>query len=447
VANHVDDKRIYISIYLNGHGFVPAGVILFNETLNYAGFVYYKSYADNGYPPLNPGTLNYQTQRTLQFPVDVRTNKEMLDKTFWELLPENGDFGTNVLMSRYPEYFSMRKAQKLYFLGSRVVGGLSCYVERNKLEENITSEDWLDEVRKESVAFYTQKISSIRHVQGLDALTSYGGVRPKAMYKDERGQYWIAKFNVPSDPYNMARVEHMAMLMAKDSGLEVPETKVLTLPSGEDVFLSKRFDRLGNKRAHGLSFFAVAPAIDFERERPKAGEGHSALVMAQLVRRFSTNKRADQEELAKKLMVDVGFHNTDNHLRNIRFILNDRNEWSLAPSFDILFDPRERPHTYGPAGLSAEETHLNNEKVTSQIASFTDLSYEQVASFAQATQESVDQVESFAAQVQLSEQDLAKVQNALTIGTLGPAAMFRIEQAKRAKHAPTPKPTLGGFAH
>jgi hypothetical protein len=357
----------------------------------------------------------------------------MLDRTFWEMLPSQGDFGTNVIISRHPEYFSMNNAQKLYFLGSRVVGGLSCYVEKNQPEQNITGLDWLDEVRKESVDFFTKQITSIKHVHAMDALTSYGGVRPKAMYKDENGHFWIAKFNLPSDPYNMAKAEHMAMLMARASGLKVPDTKVLTLESGEDVFFTKRFDRSGNHRAHGLSFFAVAHAIEFERERPKAGIGHTASVMGKLVSRFSQDKKNDQEMLARKLLIDVGFNNTDNHLRNIRFLLNEKNQWTTSPSFDILFDPRDKPHTYGPAGLSRAETHLNNEEVIKQIAGFTDLTYEKVAGFAQQVQNNLDRVEEFAHSVQMSEQDLLKIQNAISIGSIGPEATFRLEQMKRMK--------------
>lgn len=441
-----NEKRIYVSVYLRGEGFVPAGVVLFSDVMNYAGFVYYKSYTDNHYPPLNPGTLNYQTQRTLHFPVDVKNNPEMLDRTFWELLPTQGDFGTNVLISRHPEYFSMNNAQKLYFLGSRVVGGLSCYVDKPQQEQNITGTDWLDEIRKESVAFFTKQITSIKHVHAMDALTSYGGVRPKAMFKDEQGFYWIAKFNLPSDPYNMARIEHVSMQMARDCGLEVPDTKVLTLPSGEDVFLTKRFDRVDTHRMHGLSFFAVAPAIDFERVKPKAGQGHSASVMGKLVSRFSQEKRSDQELLAKKLLVDTGFNNTDNHLRNIRFILNAENRWSMSPSFDILFDPRDKPHTYSPAGLARQDTHLNNDDVFKNIASFTELPFEQVVAYADQTQKVLNNFERYAHASQLSDQDILKLQNAISIGTIGPEATFRLEQQKRLKmtggQPSAPKPTF-----
>ena len=430
---HSDDKRIYVSVFLQGEGFVPAGTILFNDVMNYAGFVYFKSYADNNYPPLNPGTLNYQTQKTLYFPVDVRTNPDMIDRTFWELLPSQGDFGTSVLISRYPEYFSMTNAQKLYFLGSRVVGGLSCYVDKQKNEQSIIGIDWLDEIRRESVAFFTKQIASMKNSSAFDVLTSYGGVRPKAMFRDDQGGFWIAKFNLPSDPYNMARAEHLAITMAKDCGLHTPETKVLTLPSGEDVFLTKRFDRNEKQRFHGLSFFAVAPAIDFERQRPAAGVGHSAQVMGKLVSRFSEHKKSDQEATANKLLVDIGFNNTDNHLRNSRFILGEDNKWTVSPTFDVIFDPRDKPHTYSPAGLSRQDTYLNNEEVLVKIAGFCNLPVETVAKMAEKTRLVCENWEEYALDANLSTQDMMKIENAMKLGSVGPVALANLEEQKRKR--------------
>jgi HipA-like C-terminal domain len=438
-----DEKHIYVSIFIQGEGFVPAGTVVFNDVANYAGFVYYNSYIQHGYPPLNPGTLNYQTHKTPYFPVDTKTNPDMVDRTFWELLPTQGDFGTNVLISHHPEYFSMNNAQKLYFLGSRVVGGLSCYVDKPQNEQNIVGQDWLDEIRRESVAFFTRRISSIQHVTAIDALTSYGGVRPKAMYKDEHGHFWIAKFNLPSDPYNMARAEHLAMTMSRDAGLVVPDSKVLTLASGEDVFLTKRFDRHNDSRHHGLSFFSVAPSIEFERTKPKPGQGHTAAVMGTLVSRFSQSKQHDQEALARKLLVDVGFNNTDNHLRNIRFILDGQNKWVLSPSFDILFDPTAKPHTYSPTGLSREDTHLNNENTIKQIASYADLPFERVLALSERVDKTLANFETYASAAQLNEQDFLKIQTAVNIGKIGPVATFKLEEQKRLRlnQAATFRPT------
>ena len=230
------------------------------------------------------------------------------------------------------------------------------------------------------------------------------------------------------------------MTMAAECGLNAPQTKILTLPSGEDVFLTKRFDRNGLERQHGLSFYSLAPAIQFERLKPQQGVGHSAHVMAQIVDRFTTHTHQNQENLAKKLLVDIAFNNTDNHLRNIRLLLNQKNEWEVSPSFDILFDPRSKPHTYSPAGLTREETHLNNPEVVSLIAKFTNLDHAKVEELKDTVVGVVDRLEEFALKAGVSEQDLFKVKNAVTIGMVGPEVMFKIEEQKRLKFAEGLKP-------
>lgn len=71
--------------------------------------------------------------------------------------------------------------------------------------------------------------------------TSMGGARPKAVVEDENG-LWIAKFNRPDDKWNSARVEHAMLLLARECGLHVAESRIVTA-GGRDVLLVKRFDR------------------------------------------------------------------------------------------------------------------------------------------------------------------------------------------------------------
>ena len=106
------DKHIYISVYLHQKGFVPAGVIVFNTEYGYSGFSYFTSYIENNYPPLNPATLNWRDGNQRFFVVNAEQNRQMLDRTFWEILPNQNDWGNQVLISRYPEYSSIKALAK-----------------------------------------------------------------------------------------------------------------------------------------------------------------------------------------------------------------------------------------------------------------------------------------------------------------------------------------------
>ena len=369
------DKHVYINIHLGGQ-WVPAGAVTFNDAHGYAGFSYFDSYIANDLPPLNPATLNYRDTGSRHFVVDPALNRSMLDRTFCELLPAQGDFGYEAIVSRFPQYRSMNHAQQLYFLGNRCVGGLASYIKRPREELSIDSVAWLDDVRREAVAFHLREITRLRHNgDAFLAMTSYGGVRPKAMYRDEAGRFWIAKFNSPTDPYDMAVAEHAAMTMAKAAGMRVPETKVMSMPSGENVFLTERFDRVGSERRHGLALYSLVPGIELGGAGPKP---NTAAVMATIVRRFSDFQDVDTVNLALKFLVDVGFNNVDNHLRNTRMILNERNLWELSPAFDITFNPRSQPHVYNPAGLALGDTFLNNDALVEGIARQTGVPVDKV---------------------------------------------------------------------
>lgn len=433
-----ENKSIYISIWIYGEGWIPAGTITFNESVGLSGFSYFNSYINNDYPPLNPATLNYRQTQSRHFAIDPRTNKHMLDRTFWELLPMTGDFCTNVLLSRHPEYQTMTHVQKLYFLGNRMVGGLASYVGKEREESSIDSLSWLDQLRKESVDFHLREVSRMYDYKAFDALTSYGGARPKAMYKEKDGTYWIAKFNIPTDPYNMARVEHTAMLMAQASGVIVPRTKVIVLPSGEDVFLTERFDRKDGERAHGLALFSMLPGVHIDKDKlnnPMAPhlKGNLSSVMATIVRAVSDFKDADTMNLVLKLLIDVGFNNTDNHLRNTRMILNRNNKWELSPVFDVIFNPASQPFTYNPGGLILNETHLTSDKLVEGISKQTGVNAEMIAIAANKVKGVTENFNKYCDLAGVSMDDRKKIEMAINLGTHGPEAVFRHEQKMKEK--------------
>ena len=295
----------------------------------------------------------------------------MLDRTFWELLPSSGDWASQVFASKYPEYASLRHAEQLFMLGHRVVGGLETFIETPDDEICVTDLAWLEDVRRESVGYYMRQIDRMPLILGsgaprnLNPMTSYGGQRPKCSFEDEDG-LWIAKFNLPNDPYDMALGEHLAMELVRRSGVQAAESKVIQLPSGENVFCSKRFDRDGDERHHSLSLYALAPGNVLNRNPMMPG--HPGGFMHRLVLRYSDFASADAMGMVSKFLLDIALNNTDNHLRNLRMILNRDHRWELAPLFDVTCDPFNGPHKYNPAGLPLSELYLQNEALPQAMA-------------------------------------------------------------------------------
>lgn len=418
------DKHIYINVYLHKRNFVPAGVITFNEQLGYSSFSYFQNYIDENLPPLNPSTLNWRENNERHFIVDNKQNNQMLDRTFWEMLPTNSDWGHQVLSNRYPEYETFNNAQKLHFLGRRIVGGLDSYVKEKAEEENIVGEDWLDKIRDESINFYLKRIEKISHIKAINPLTIYGGVRPKCMFEDEDGNFWIAKFNLPNDPYDMAIAEQVAMDMARDMGLSCAETKVLQLPSGENVFLSKRFDRKGNQRFHSLSLFALAPGNGMVKN--PLVPGNPGGFIQRLVKRYSDFENMDVVNIVVKLLLDIGLNNTDNHLRNLRIILNENYKWQLSPMYDIIFNPYSQNHVYNPANLPLGELYLANPNLADAMAKELGVDSDIIYAQIQKVFEVTENWEAYCDKYGMSAEDKIKIGNAVMLG------LFRKEMKKKA---------------
>lgn len=176
---------------------------------------------------------------------------------------------------------------------------------------------------------------------------SPGGARPKvtvALSADgdrcisgfheipEGYQHWIVKFRARNgDPDCMGRIEMAYAQMARDAGIEMPETRLIAAEVNdrtEHYFAVRRFDRDGMRKKHVLTLGGMleashrVPCLDYDQLLQAVG--------------FATR---DVREVAKafRLMVfNVLAHNKDDHVRNFAFI-RDGDDWRLTPAFDLTF--------------------------------------------------------------------------------------------------------------
>lgn len=407
------NKHIYINVFLSGVGFESCGVITYNPLSENAVFSYFEEYITKEYPPINPATLNYRKSQSRHFIVDRNINNELLDKTFWELIPNENDWGDHVLSAEYEEYDKLNKVEKLFFLNTRQVGGLESYSVEPEVESSIDSINFLDRVRDDSINFYLRNIEKIRYIKSIKPLTGYGGIRPKCMFEDEKGEFWIAKFNTPNDSHDMVKFEKTTLDMARDSGLRTTDTKILMLPSGHEAFLSKRFDRDEDRRFHSLSFFALMDKNDMVKGNY---QGNPGSYVKQLIDKYSDFKDHDTLRLVQKYLIDIAFNNTDNHLRNIRLILNNEHKWELSPNFDIVANQYEQSHIYNPLEINSEELYLLNPNLP-------ELFEKKYSIDKKIINENIDRIigvmenwEEYCDKNNMSEEDKVKFCNALNIG-------------------------------
>ncbi|MEJ0025945.1 MAG: HipA domain-containing protein [Rhizomicrobium sp.] len=170
----------------------------------------------------------------------------------------------------------------------------------------------------------------------LLAGTSMGGARPKVVVEDD-GALWIAKFNRPDDKWNNARVEHAMLVLAQACGLNVAESKIVTV-GNRDVLLVKRFDRekakTGYRRARMVSGLTLLRTEDSHQSRDR----WSYILLAEELRRVSAEAKRDANELFRRMCFNALISNTDDHPRNHAVIAKGR-DWRLSPAYDLTPTP------------------------------------------------------------------------------------------------------------
>lgn len=159
--------------------------------------------------------------------------------------------------------------------------------------------------------------------------SSLGGARPKASVRDEEGVLCLAKFPSRQDRSDIGAWEILAHRLAAKAGINVPHTRAFRMPdSAYTTFLARRFDRTAAGRR--LAFVSAMTLT----QRNDGEAGASYLELVDLLQSRGANTHADCLELFRRVIFSILIHNTDDHLRNHGFIIEERGI-SLSPAYDI----------------------------------------------------------------------------------------------------------------
>ncbi|MEA5402981.1 HipA domain-containing protein [Arcicella sp. DC2W] len=160
--------------------------------------------------------------------------------------------------------------------------------------------------------------------------SSLGGARPKASIVDTNNHLWIAKFPSNFDNRDTAAWEMVIYELAQKSGIQMSEAMIQKFSGQHHTFLTKRFDRVNNKRIHfasAMTLLGYTDGTDFQ-------DGVSYLQLAEFIMRNGSNVEGDLEQLWRRIVFNICVSNTDDHLRNHGFLLTNKG-WVLSPAFDI----------------------------------------------------------------------------------------------------------------
>jgi serine/threonine-protein kinase HipA len=169
----------------------------------------------------------------------------------------------------------------------------------------------------------------------LRAGSSLGGARPKAHVVDAAGRIAIAKFpSVSSDTWNVMAWEKVALDLARDAGIKVPDSQLIHV-GARNVLVVGRFDRRGATRVGYASAMTMLEASD--------GDQRSYLEIAGVIEERSAATTADLNQLWRRMAFSILISNTDDHLRNHGFLHERADSWSLSPAFDLNPNPDPGP--------------------------------------------------------------------------------------------------------
>ena len=144
--------------------------------------------------------------------------------------------------------------------------------------------------------------------------------------------------------------EQLSMMTAAKCGIEVPESFIIDLGSGEDkevLYATRRYDRtfegavdtinglMCPLRLHQEDFsqaIGIPSTSKYEKER----SGYMRR-MFELLRQFSTNPIADQQKLWDLIVFCFCLGNTDAHIKNFSLLYGkDLRSIRLAPAYDLV---------------------------------------------------------------------------------------------------------------
>lgn len=235
---------------------------------------------------------------------------------------------------------------RLAHVGSHALGALV-------FEPDHSADDTQNDISLDNLATQAQEVldgTSDDVLAELIALNgSSAGARPKALIgvtekrdhiihgvHDLPSGYtpWMVKFPNSQDGLDAGAIEYVYALMAKDTGVSMPDVHLFEAKRGAGYFAIKRFDRDGDKRYHmhtacGLlhSDFRT-PSLDYEDLVALTG--------------MLTRDVREVEKLYQLAVFNVLAHNRDDHSKNFSYLMDSQGGWKISPAYDLTFSSGPR---------------------------------------------------------------------------------------------------------
>ena len=280
------------------------------------------------------------------------------------------DFGTAVLnawiASQGKSPADITPVQRLKYMGKRGVGALTYHPAAQKKNLNASqhieiqslisiAQEILDKREQFKAALGNQGQEDKEAMMALLSVgVSAGGARPKAVLafnsdftQVRSGQtdvpegftHFIMKFDGVSehnkdretfgDPLGYGAMEYVYYLIAKACEIEMMPCRLLD-EGNRRHFVTQRFDREENTKRHVQTLNGLVH-VSYKQV---GAYSYAELLATARELKLSAD---DAMQIFRRMVFNVVARNHDDHSKNFAFMLDDQNQWKLAPAYDLAY--------------------------------------------------------------------------------------------------------------
>jgi serine/threonine-protein kinase HipA len=231
----------------------------------------------------------------------------------------------------------------LSFIGSRAMGALEYEPARDLDTGSVFTVDverlyrFAQKVLDERETTFLNAENSILWQDLIKISSSPGGKRPKAIVAinpstgevisgqgqiPEGFEHFILKYDDNSS-WPSAKLEYVYYQMALAAGIKMMPSELRSF-GNVNHFLTRRFDRSGNKKIHIQTLAAMSP------------ESTSYEDVFAVIRRLNLPYE-DSRQQYLRMVFNVFTRNVDDHPKNFSFCMTPDGVWRLSPAYDLTY--------------------------------------------------------------------------------------------------------------
>jgi len=332
------------------------GAVALDPNLRYYAFEYEPTFLKTGIE-LAPLTMPLaQAREPFVFTGLPELTYKRMPALLADALPD--DFGNTLIngwmAAQGVERSAITPLDRLAYMSKRGMGALEFKPARGPVAKRSTAIALTSLVEAARIAVHgdlsEDHLAKAALAQIIKVGTSAGGARAKAVvawspktdeiragqFDVEDGfEHWLLKFDGMGEDRELGgsqdygRIEYAYFKMATAAGIAMSSCRLLK-ESGRAHFMTRRFDRDGNRKHHMQTLCAMAH-LDYKQRA-----SHDYNQLFQTVEQLHIGYEA-KEEAFRRMVFNVMAANCDDHSKNFSFLLREGEGWALAPAYDVTY--------------------------------------------------------------------------------------------------------------